>query len=86
MAQKILDYEMITIKSKLNGFTRTLGEPEFNNMIDKADYDIVDTKKTESSSPDNTWTNAKIREYLDGKGVSYDSKDNKATLLSLSGA
>ena len=56
----------ITIKNKQSGFTRTLGEPEFNGMIDKTDYDIVDTKKTESSSPDNTWTNAKIREYLDG--------------------
>ena len=41
MAQKILDYEMITIKSKLNGFTRTLGEPEFNGMIDKGDYEVI---------------------------------------------
>ncbi len=74
---------MITIKSKLNGFSRTIGEPEFNGMIDKADYDIVDSVKPESSSPDNTWTNAKIKEYLDGEGISYDSKDNKTTLLSL---
>ena len=28
----------ITIKNKYNGFTRSLGEPEFNGMIDKADY------------------------------------------------
>ena len=77
---------MITIKSKLNGFTRTLGEPEFNGMIDKADYEVVDTVKSANSGPDNTWTNAKIKEYLDGEGISYDSKDNKATLLSLSGA
>ena len=48
MAQKILDYEMITIKNKLNGFTRTVGEPEFNNMIDKADYEVV---VEESSKP-----------------------------------
>ena len=48
MAQKILDYEMITIKSKLNGLTRTVGEPEFNGMIDKADYEVV---VEESSKP-----------------------------------
>ena len=41
MAQKILDYEMVTIKSKLNGLTRTVGEPEFNGMIDKGDYEVV---------------------------------------------
>tara|TARA_Y100000310_G_scaffold340766_1_gene437680 strand:+ start:1675 stop:1908 length:234 start_codon:yes stop_codon:yes gene_type:complete len=76
---------MITIKSKLNGFTRTVGEPEFNNMIDKADYEIVDTVKTENSTPDNTWTNAKIRDYLDSKNISYETKDNKATLLSKAG-
>lgn len=45
MAQKILKYDMITIKSKLNGFTRTVGEPEFNGMMDKADYEIVVTEK-----------------------------------------
>ena len=45
MAQKILDYEIVTIKSKLNGLTRTVGEPEFNGMIDKADYEIVAPKE-----------------------------------------
>ena len=49
MAQKILDYEMITIKNKLNGLTRTVGEPEFNNMIDKDDYKVV---VEESSKPE----------------------------------
>ena len=48
MAQKILDYEMVTIKNKLSGFTRTVGEPEFNGMIDKADYEVV---VEESSKP-----------------------------------
>ena len=71
----------ITIKNKYNGFTRSLGEPEFNGMIDKADYEVVTAKKSASSGPDDTWTNAKIKEYLDGEGISYDSKDNKATLL-----
>ena len=49
MAQKILDYEMVTIKNKLSGFTRTVGEPEFNGMIDKADYEVV---VEESSKPE----------------------------------
>jgi hypothetical protein len=77
----MLKHNWITIKNKHNGFSRTLAENEFNGMIDKADYDIVDTKKSESSSPDNTWTNAKIKEYLDSKSVSYSAKDNKETLL-----
>ena len=50
MAQKILDYEMVTIKSKLNGLTRTVGEPEFNGMIDKADYEVI-TVKEEKPKP-----------------------------------
>ena len=39
---------LITIKNKQNGFTRTLGEPEFNGMIDKADYEVI---VEESSKP-----------------------------------
>ena len=50
MAQKILDYEMVTIKSKLNGLTRTVGEPEFNGMIDKADYEVVVPKEEKPKS------------------------------------
>tara|TARA_Y100000310_G_scaffold139429_1_gene138726 strand:+ start:317 stop:511 length:195 start_codon:yes stop_codon:yes gene_type:complete len=43
---------LITIKNKQNGFTRTLGEPEFNGMIDKADYEIVVAEKqTEKPKP-----------------------------------
>ena len=53
MAQKILDYEMVTIKNKLNGFTRTVGEPEFNSMIDKADYEVVSTKEEKSKAKPN---------------------------------
>ena len=49
MAQNILDYEMVTIKNKLSGFTITVGEPEFNGMIDKADYEVV---VEESSKPE----------------------------------
>ena len=50
MAQKILDYEMVTIKNKLNGFTKTVGEPEFNGMIDKADYEVVIPKEEKPKS------------------------------------
>ena len=52
MAQKILDYEMVTIKNKLNGFTKTVGEPEFNGMIDKADYEVVVPKEEKPKSKD----------------------------------
>ena len=38
--------KMVTIKNKHSGFTRTLGEPEFNGMMDKADYELV-LKKVE---------------------------------------
>ena len=41
---------MVTIKNKLNGFTRTVGQPEFNSMIDKADYEVV-TPKEEKPKP-----------------------------------
>ena len=59
MAQKILDYEMVTIKSKLNGLTRTVGEPEFNNMIDKVDYEIVTAKEEKPKSKSKTKSKAK---------------------------
>ena len=72
---------MITIKSKLNGFTRTVGEPEFNGMIDKADYEIVASKQPEISTPDNTWTNAKLKDYMDSNSIEYNSGDTKQDLL-----
>ena len=74
-------YEMITIKSKLNGFTRTVGEPEFNGMIDKADYEIVTAKKSASSSPDDTWTKSKLKDYMDSNGMEYNSSYTKQDLL-----
>ena len=42
------EVKMVTIKNRYNGFTRTVGEPEFNNMIDKDDYEVV---VEESSKP-----------------------------------
>ena len=75
----------ITIKNKYNGFTRSLGEPEFNGMIDKADYEVVISKKSVDPGPNSSWTNVKIQAYLDDMGVKYSATDNKATLLSLVG-
>ena len=81
MAQKILDYEMVTIKSKINGFTRTVGEPEFNGMIDKADYEVVASKQPEISTPDDSWTKDKLKEYMDANSISYNSGDTKQDLI-----
>ena len=84
MAQKILKYDMITIKSRLNGFTRTVGRPEFNGMIDKADYDIIATKGSVSNNPDTSWTVSNIKKWLDDNGITYTgSHDTKAKLLAL---
>ena len=76
----------ITIKNKQNGFTRTLGEPEFNGMIDKADYEITTAKKSASSGPDDTWTNAKLKDYMDSNSIEYNSGDTKQDLLDKIGA
>tara|TARA_Y100000310_G_scaffold31915_1_gene30258 strand:+ start:317 stop:562 length:246 start_codon:yes stop_codon:yes gene_type:complete len=73
--------KLITIKNKLNSFTRTLGEPEFNNMIDKADYDIISAEKSVSPSPSKSWTNAELKEYMDSNSIEYNSGDTKQDLL-----
>ena len=80
MAQKILKYDMITIKSKLNGFTRTVGEPEFNVMIDKSDYEIISVKDGDDL-PDKGWTAKELKAYMDSNSIAYKSSDNKAELL-----
>ena len=67
----------ITIKNKLSGFTRTVGEPEFNGMIDKADYEVI------GSNPDSSWTKTEIKKYLDSNNISYKSSDSKENLLSM---
>ena len=71
----------ITIKNRQNGFTRTLGEPEFNGMIDKADYEIVTSKNGKSSSPDDTWKVIELTDYLRDKGISIGRNPSKADLL-----
>ena len=76
---------LITIKNKQNGFTRTVGEPEFNGMIDKADYEVVTSKKSADPSPDSSWTNKEIQSYLTDRGIEFTLADNKATLLSKAG-
>jgi len=70
-------HNWITIKSKLNGFTRTVAENEFNGMIDKADYEII------GCNPDGSWTKTEIKKYLDTNNISYKSSDNKEVLLSM---
>ena len=66
-------------------------EKQLSNFKKYGNYKIEilntssEAKKVVSSSPDDTWTNAKIMEYLDGEGISYSKTDNKATLLSLIG-
>tara|TARA_R100000501_G_C2539677_1_gene58993 strand:- start:47 stop:319 length:273 start_codon:yes stop_codon:yes gene_type:complete len=88
---------MITVKFTKNapsGFDGNgkeeyqITEKQLSNFKKYGNYKIEilntssEANKVVSSSPDSTWTNAKIMDYLDGEGVSYDSKDNKATLLS----
>ena len=81
--------KLITIMHKLNGLTRTLGEPEFNGMIDKADYEIETISTSSSSqdikseSPDKSWSNDDIRTYLNSKNIEYKTRDSKAQLLAL---
>ena len=72
---------LITIKNKQNGFTRTLGEPEFNGMIDKADYEIVTAEKVTNSSPDDTWTKSKLKDFMDSNSIEYNTGDTKKDLL-----
>ena len=87
MAQKILNYKMVTIKSKLNGFTRTVGEPEFNNMIDKSDYEIITSSKSDQNGkPDTGSTMKEIRAWLDAQNITHTSTHNtKVKLLALIG-
>ena len=72
---------LITIKNKQNGFTRTLGEPEFNGMIDKADYDVISAEKLVSPNPDDTWTKVELKKYMDTDSIKYNSGDTKQDLL-----
>ena len=80
MKQKI-----ITIKAKgKSGFTRTLGEIEFSQMIDKDDFDIITSQKDDGDGiPDSNWTKSDIMNYLESKSIDFKSSDNKADLLAL---
>ena len=74
---------MVTIINKYNGFTRTIGENEFNGMIDKADYNFTSAKDDGDGVPDSNWTKADIKNYLESKSIDFKSSDNKADLLAL---
>ena len=44
--KNFMKQKIITIKAKgKSGFTRTLGEIEFSQMIDKDDFDIITSQK-----------------------------------------
>ena len=77
--------KIITIKHKQSGMVRGLGEPEFNNMIDKSDWEITTSKKSdEDDRPDMDWTMSEIKSYFDANNVSYTTTQNtKAKLLAL---
>ena len=73
--------KMVTIKNKFNGFTRTVGEPEFNNMIDKADYNYTSAKDDGDGVPDDNWTKSEIMNYMESKGIDFKSSEKKSDLL-----
>ena len=74
--------KMVTIRNKFNGFTRTVGEPEFNNMIDKADYTFTSLSDAGNDGvPDDNWTKNDIMNYLENKGIDFKSSEKKADLL-----
>ena len=75
------EVKMVTIKNKFNGFTRTVGEPEFNNMIDKDDYDCTSSKDDGDGLPDSGWTKNDITSWLTNKGISFKASESKADLL-----
>ena len=74
--------KMVTIKNKFNGFIRRIGEPEFNNMIDKADYVLTSLSDAGNDDvPDDNWTKNDIMSYLENKGIDFKSSEKKADLL-----
>ena len=78
-----MSHNMITIVNRHTGFTRTIAENEFNNMIDKADYNCTSLKDDGDGIPDDNWTKKDITAYLRAKGIAYKSSYNKAKLLGM---
>ena len=76
--------KMVTIRNKFTGLTRTVGEPEFNNMIDKNDYSVTSSKDDGDGLPDSNWSVNDIKVYLDSNKIEYNSTHKtKAQLLAL---
>ena len=75
-------HNMVKIVNK-HGFTRTIADIEFNNMIDKADYTITSVKDDGDGIPDDNWTKKDIMNYLESKNIDFKSSENKATLLAM---
>ena len=79
-----MSHNMITIVNKHTGFTRTIAENEFNNMIDKADYNCTSLKDDGDGIPDDNWTVSDIKAYLRANNIPYTGSHNtKAKLLEL---
>ena len=74
--------KMITIKHKQSGFTRKLGEPEFNGMMDKADFEIISERarnakgQLKADNPDTPKNEA----YEDGVGPKPTKKSSTSSI------
>ena len=76
------ELKWVTIKNKFNGFIRRIGEPEFNNMIDKDDYVLTSLSDVGNDNvPDDNWTKNDIMSYLENKGIDFKTSEKKADLL-----
>ena len=46
------------------------------------EIEVLGSDAVKSDTPDDSWTKAEIKVYLDEKDIDYTAKDSKATLLS----
>jgi len=77
---------MIEITHKVSGYTRVIGENEYNSMMDKDEYKVKDirTGVPKTDKPDMDWTVADIKSWLDKNNIEYTGSQNtKAKLLKL---
>ena len=81
MAQNIIE-----ITHKVTGYKRTLGENEFNSMMDKNDYTVKDIRSgvPKGNKPTLDWTTSEIKKWLDDNKIEYTGTHNtKPKLLDL---
>lgn len=84
----ILDGNGSVINGKTNGVTNETVFPSSFEWYKKellsaksVDSEEQEEVEEESSVPDNSWTKANMKEYMDGKNIGYNSGDTKADLL-----